>query len=104
MFEVGGKVVCINGNFPWIKKYGGKRAPSIKPKKGEILIIDEILGEFLRFNVYDTSESFNWWIDNQFAPVDEFEIEDNFVEEALEKAEKEYKKDKPLIYIRNVYD
>ena len=91
MDEVRQQVVCINGNVPRIKKYGGKRAPSIKPKKGEILIIDEILGEFLRFNVYDTSESFNWWIDNQFAPVDEFEIEENFIEEVLEKAEKQHK-------------
>ena len=74
-FHEGQKVVCISENFPIIKKYGGsgKEATNI-PSEEEVLAIDEILGEFLRFNKYDTKESYNWWKSDRFAPITEEEI------------------------------
>lgn len=72
----GSSVVCISEDFPWIKKHGGSGPAKDHPKKGEILIVDEILGEFLRFDKYDTEESFNWWHITRFAPIEEdFESE-----------------------------
>jgi hypothetical protein len=50
----------------------GKQAP-IHPQKGETLITDEILGDFLRFRKYDT-DAFNWWHISRFRPIDEIEI------------------------------
>lgn len=84
-FQEGQKVVCILQDFPVIKKYGGtgKEADNT-PKKNEILVIDEILGEFLRFDKYDTNESFNWWKADRFAPIDETELAiENLIAEAL---------------------
>lgn len=69
-FKVGQKVVCIDANFPHIKAYGGSGNVSYKPKKGGILVIDENLGDFLRFDKYDTVDSFNWWFHNRFRPLD----------------------------------
>ena len=91
------RVLCIKDNFPVVrttnedKRIIGTRARK-HPKVGEILIIDEILGEFLRFNEYDQNDpnapdySVNWWHYGHFAPVDEFEKEFN---ELLEKPNKE---------------
>jgi hypothetical protein len=76
-FREGQSVVCISENFPVIKKYGGTGEEATNtPKQGEVLVIDEILGGFLRFNKYDTEESFNWWYYNRFAPVNEKEQEE----------------------------
>lgn len=45
----GQKVICISEDFPWIKKYGGSGEQAKEhPKLGEMLCVDEILGEFLR--------------------------------------------------------
>lgn len=78
------KVVCINDNFPRLQKYGGSErdAPN-KPKLGEVLTIDEILGDFFRFDKYDCEDSFNWWYAKNFAPINEEEIE-NEINELLQ--------------------
>jgi len=48
------------------------------------LVIDEILGEFLRFDKYDTEESYNWWKSDRFAPITEEEIVmEELISEAL---------------------
>lgn len=84
-FYEGQKVVCISENFPVHattledKSDIGKQAPT-HPKKGETLIIDELLGYFLRFNKYDT-DAFNWWHSTRFRPLDEFEITASITEE-----------------------
>lgn len=62
-FIEGQKVVCIGG----IPKY-----PT--PKKGEVNIIDEMLGDYLRFEKYD-GETVNWWHHTSFKPVSEVEQE-----------------------------
>ena len=84
-FQEGQKVVCISQDFPVIKKYGGTgKEAKYTPKKDEVLVIDEILGEFLRFDKYDTDESFNWWKADRFAPIDETELAiENLIAEAL---------------------
>lgn len=77
-FFEGQKVVCISESFPVHtttledKSDIGKQAP-IHPVKGEKLIIDEMLGDFLRFSKYDT-DAFNWWHCSRFRPLDEFEV------------------------------
>ena len=84
-FNEGQKVVCISEHFPLIDKYGGTGKQAVNtPKKGEVLVIDEILGCFLRFDKYDTQESFNWWKDDRFAPISEEKmfIEESILEEA----------------------
>jgi len=85
-FEQGQEVVCISDNFPVIKEYGGtgKEATS-KPQKNETIIIDEILGEFLRFDKYDTEESCNWWKHDRFAPTEEKIKEEQELEEILKE-------------------
>lgn len=77
-FYEGQKVVCISENFPveatteTDKSKIGNQAP-IHPIKGETLVIDEMLGDFLRFDKYDT-DAFNWWHSTGFRPIDEIEI------------------------------
>lgn len=79
LFKEGQNVVCINDSFPWIEEYGGI-GPAIKhPKKDEVLVIDEILGEFLRFDKYDTEQSVNWWLATHFAPIEQIAIEQESV-------------------------
>lgn len=76
-FSEGQKVICISEDFPIIKKYSPNGIQANKTSKpGEILVIDEILGDFLRFDIYDTNNSFNWWHHTRFAPIDESEIEE----------------------------
>lgn len=84
-FHEGQTVVCINTNFPEMittsedKSRIGKIPPN-HPKIGERLCIDEILGEFLRFDKYDIPESFNWWKYTHFAPIDDQGIEESISE------------------------
>ena len=94
-FREGQKVVCISEDFPVHtttkpdKSEIGTQAP-IHPKKGETLVIDEMLGDFLRFDKYDT-DAFNWWHCSRFRPIDEIEVTSNIDEtelfEALRKSE-----------------
>ena len=69
----GQKVVCINSVFPVkattdIDKSIIGMHPLIYPIEGEILVIDEMLGdEWVRFDKYD-NESFNWWHESRFKP------------------------------------
>ena len=79
--NIGQKVACINDNFPAIEKYGGLlNNAKEKPKIREVLITDDVLGEFLRFEKYDTAESHNWWIAKNFAPIDDEKIEEELKE------------------------
>lgn len=73
-FSEGDKVVCVSTDFKWIEKYGGVGEECPTPFKGEVLTIDEILGEFLRFDKYDTEASLNWWHHTRFAPVTELDL------------------------------
>ena len=75
-FNEGQYVVCIKDNFPKIittnkdKSTLGQKAV-FHPQKNEELIIDEILGPFLRFNKYDSDDfGFQWWHHSSFAPIE----------------------------------
>lgn len=71
-FHEGQKVICISNHFPIIRKYSTDKnlsETSNKPQKGDIFIIDEILGEFLRFDCKDDEDSCNWWYHGKFMPV-----------------------------------
>jgi hypothetical protein len=70
-FSEGQRVVCISEDFPIIEKWSTGKETNNKPKKGEILVIDEILGDFLMFNKYSSVNNINWWKYDRFAPVDE---------------------------------
>lgn len=81
-FKQGDIVVCISENFPLIEKYGvtGEEA-KFTPQKGETLKVDEVLGEFIRFDKYDTEESYNWWKFDRFAPVVDVETQEELISE-----------------------
>lgn len=70
-FVEGDRVICISDRFPIIPKYSGDSTIETerKPTIGDVLIIDEILGDFVRFDQYD-SDSFNWWYWDRFARID----------------------------------
>jgi len=71
-FFEGQIVICISEQFPvhttteTDKSIIGKQA-KIHPKKGEVLVVNEILGDFLRFDIYD-KETLNWWHSSNFYP------------------------------------
>lgn len=70
-FRTGQYAQCINDNFPVVETTGDKSQigthPLTHPKKGEICCVDEILGEFLRFDEYDCNDEtsidygYKWW-------------------------------------------
>lgn len=92
-FKKGVCVICINDNFPaWKttdkdKSQIGKQ-PSLYPKRGEICVIDEILGEFIRFDEYDVDDpndkefGFCWWKHTHFKLVRDEEAEIYFNEKS----------------------
>jgi hypothetical protein len=66
----GDKVICISEKLPQWKTTGEDKGdigtnPGSHPKINEILTVDEILGDFLRFDRYDT-DSYNWWKSDRF--------------------------------------
>jgi hypothetical protein len=83
-FSVGQKVVCISENFPIEittdedKSRLGEQAYA-HPVIGEQLIIDEILGGFIRFDKFDSDNplhpnyGFNWWHYTRFSPIKKME-------------------------------
>jgi hypothetical protein len=80
-FYEGRQVVCISEKFPHVittekdKKSLGKYNPP-HPMKGELLIIKEVLGEYLMFDKYNTRESNNWWHYTKFGlPPEEVTIQ-----------------------------
>lgn len=77
----GDEVICISEYFPVWKTTEEDKSiigthPHSHPKKGEILTIDETLGEFLRFEKYDT-HTFNWWHHSRFKKCELDVIEKN---------------------------
>jgi len=89
-FKVGQYALCINDNFPIVETTGDKSQIGINPitfpKKGEICCVDEILGEFLRFDEYDCNDEtkldygWRWWIHTHFKPITQEEVEHHYAE------------------------
>jgi hypothetical protein len=80
-FSVGQKVVCINDYFPQVTTTGEDKSrigviPKKRPSKGVVYQIDEMLGEFIRFDCMDISDvedpdyGWRWWKHTHFAPID----------------------------------
>lgn len=80
-FSVGENVVCINDNFPQVITTSDDKSrigiiPNRRPVKGIIYQIDEILGEFIRFDCMDILDEndpdygWRWWKHTHFAPID----------------------------------
>lgn len=62
--------MCINDSFPHVKQHGGvEDLELIKPKIGDKVYIDEMLGDYLRFDAFDTEKSTNWWHYSRFKLV-----------------------------------
>lgn len=87
-FYVDQCVVCINDNFPMVITTGDKSRIGTHadacPKIGEVLSIDEILGEFIRFDKYDCHDEthpdygWRWFKHTHFRAATENETEDYF--------------------------
>lgn len=76
----GNQVICVSESFPEWKTTSEDKSrigtiPNLHPTKGEILTVDEVLGEFLRFDKYDTDESVNWWHQSRFRLVEDIDDE-----------------------------
>lgn len=80
-FTVGQSVVCINDHFSLVITTADKERictlPPVHPKLNEHLVIDEILGEYLRFDKYDCDDvnhpdfGWRWWRHTHFAAIQE---------------------------------
>lgn len=88
-FKVGQYAKCINDNFPEIittnedKSNLGKQ-PSKYPKLGKYYVVDEILGEFIRFDEFDCSDEnsidygYKWWFHTHFQALTDEEFENEY--------------------------
>lgn len=80
-FSVGQKVVCVSDYFPKVITTDEDKStlgnlPVRHPKRGEVYCIDEILGEFLRFDAFDEKDTthpeygWRWWKHTHFKGVE----------------------------------
>lgn len=74
-FQEGEKVVCISDDFP--KQYTTNADKSdigvqadLHPVKSEVLVISEILGNYLNFVKYNSPDNIRWFHYKKFAPLD----------------------------------
>lgn len=82
IMKEGDDVICISEAFPEWKTTDEDKSrigttPAHHPKKGEIITIDEVLGDFIRFDKYDIPESFNWWHHSRFRKVEDADCEES---------------------------
>lgn len=92
-FYEGQTVVCINDSFI----QGNGRESSNHPHRNEVLVVDEVMGEFVRFEKYDigTDEKlWQYWEHKNFAPVED-DLNDNIwmneqIKELVEEEEIEF--------------
>jgi hypothetical protein len=87
-FKVGQYAICVNDNFPDIITTGDKSQigmhPAAFPRKNEICHVDEIRGEFLRFDEYDCNDENHpefgcrWWIHTHFKQISNEEVEEYY--------------------------
>lgn len=88
-FKVGQYAKCINDNFPAVittdedKSQLGKQ-PKNHPIKGKFYVVDEVLGEFIRFDEFDCHEQnsldfgWKWWKHTHFKPLTDSEFEKEY--------------------------
>ncbi len=76
MFQEKQKVVCISDAFPCTHDTGDGtqigKTPIIRPIVGRTYVIDEILGEYIRFEELDCNDpnapeyGYKWWHQSRF--------------------------------------
>ncbi len=77
-YRVGAMVVCVSTNFPVVKKFSSTNVGAKEcPKLHEHLMIDEILGDYLRFDKYDEHGMCNWWKYDRFIPLSSEQLAEN---------------------------
>ena len=89
-FKSGDTVICINDRFSMVVTTADKSLigtlPPIHPAIGESLVIDEILGEFIRFDRYDCKDTslpdygWRWWKHTHFKKPDAISIKSEILE------------------------
>lgn len=87
-FEIGNYALCINENFPVVETTGDKsqigKQPLSHPKYGEICCVDEVLGEYFRFDEHDCDDPNNpdygwkWWKHTHFKILTQEEVEEHY--------------------------
>ena len=106
-FKEGQFVVCINDTFPVVETTMTDKSvigtiPKKRPKKDEVCCIDEILGEFIRFDEYDDNDpssidyGYKWWKHTHFKHITHEELENHY--ESVAKYSKKWV-DKNLLNI-----
>lgn len=90
-FKIGQSVICVNDYFPMVITTAGKERigtlPQVHPKIDELLEISEILGEYLRFDIYDCKDEthpdygWRWWKHTHFRPICEGNCTMNYCDE-----------------------
>ena len=88
-FKVGQYAQCINDRFPEIittnedKSHLGEQ-PKNYPKLGKFYCVDEVLGEFIRFDEFDCHDEdsshfgWSWWFHTHFKPLTDEEFEEEY--------------------------
>lgn len=88
-FKVNQYVLCINDDFPVMATTDNDKSiigthPLRHPSKGEICCVDELLGEYLRFDEYDDNDEnspdygWKWWKHTRFKAVTKQEVENHY--------------------------
>lgn len=85
-FSAGNTVVCVK-DCPAVVHRSTDPAlvgtvTERRPLKGAVLVVSETLGEYLRFEEFDT-DSFEWWFHSYFRPLG-LVAEDLVMDEAIE--------------------
>jgi hypothetical protein len=87
-FYEGQEVVCVNDIFPMIRTTNEDKSElgtkaKFHPQKNEELVINEILGPFLRFDKYDSDiVGFQWWHHSSFVSKALFRLRELTSQEA----------------------
>jgi hypothetical protein len=78
-FYTGQKVLCINDHFEVIEP--PHYTPLRTPRRGEVLTVNGVEQDFLVFFKYNTIDTYNYWHESSFVPIDENLMETAEIEE-----------------------
>ena len=70
-------VICINENFPCIisnDKNDIGKISEFQPWLGGIFEVDDVLGDFINIEMFNTQEEIKWWILNHFRKLNGDEV------------------------------
>jgi len=81
-FKVGQHVICDSDDFPIVAQHStDKEEPDnvVKPTKGDVYLIDDILGEYITIAELNTNDTNNWWKFDRFRKMTWEETEAFFI-------------------------